>query len=163
MVRAMSDKSNTGRPTKFDASQLKIIAKLCKLGATDQDLAEALEVSIATINNWKNDFPEFLDTLKENKELANSLVEQALFKRALGAKVKEDKVFNQQGEIIVHAGVKEYPPDAASCVIWLANRDPDRWKKDGAQNESSNDEPVSKIQIEVVGANTKDTTNSTTS
>ncbi len=145
-----------GAPTKFDPKQLKIITKLCQLGATDQDLADALEVSIATINNWKKTFPQFLDTLKENKQLANSLIEQSLFKRAMGAKVREEKVFNQQGEIIVHEGEREYPPDVAACISWLSNRDPSRWKKDGLQEAQEKNQEVSKIQIEVVGANNND-------
>lgn len=159
----MADKKETGRPTKFDEGQLKIIEKLCRLGATDADLAEALEVSESTINKWKLDFPIFSESLKKNKALANALVEQALFKRATGSRVKEDKVFNQQGEIIVHEGFKEYPPDVAACISWLSNRDGDRWKKDGAQSESNNDTPVGKIQIEVVGANINDKADTTTS
>ena len=92
-----------------------IISKLCELGATDKDLAEALNVHISTINQWKLDFQQFSDTLKEGKKLANSLVEQSLFKRAIGAKVKEEKVFNNQGEIITHDTIKEFPPETGAC------------------------------------------------
>ena len=161
----MSNKKGAkmGAPTKFNDAQLKVIAMMCKLGATDQNLADALEVSIATINAWKHSFPDFLDTLKENKQIANSLVEQALFKRAMGSTVKEDKVFNNQGEIVVHEGVKEYPPDVAACVVWLSNRDPKRWHKDGQSESDNNNQPISKIQIEVVGANINNSTDSASS
>ena len=143
----------------FDTSILKVIEKVCKLGATDEDLAEALEVSVATINNWKKDFPQFLESLKEHKAIANSLVEQALFKRAIGAKVNEVKVINNVAEDTE----KEYPPDVGACIVWLANRDPKRWKKDGQTETDDNNQPISKIQIEVVGANINNSTVSASS
>jgi len=152
-------KTGAGRPSKFDPSQLKIIEKLCRLGATDKDLAEALEVNISTIYEWKNNFSEFSDTLKENKAIANSLVEQALFKRAMGAKVNEVKVVNN----ILEDTEKEYPPDVGACVVWLSNRDPKRWHKDGQSEQGNNEQPISKIQIEVVGANINDSTDSASS
>lgn len=119
----------TGRKTDYKKEYDRIAQRACKLGATDKDLADMFGVSERTINTWKKKQPSFLQSLKAKAE-ADDLVEQALFKRATGAIVKDDSVFNHQGVPLIVEGYKEYPPDTAACVVWLANRRPDKWKKD---------------------------------
>lgn len=41
--------------------------KLCLLGATDKELADFFSVSEQTLNKWKKDYPEFLESLKREK------------------------------------------------------------------------------------------------
>lgn len=124
----------------------------CKLGATDKDLAEMFGVCEATINNWKHDHPGFLESLKSKSDFDDQ-VEQALFRRATGCKVRDDKVFNQGGEIIVHEGFKEYPPDTAAAYIWLKNRRPEKWRDDPANNRAPSD-----ININIVNPHASDST-----
>jgi len=118
-----------GRPTKYKADFARVAKKMCQMGATDNDLAEAFGVTEKTINTWKRTQPEFLQSLKE-KACADDLVEQALFKRAVGVKVKDDKVFNNNGKALIVPGEKEFPPDTAAAFIWLQNRRPDKWRKE---------------------------------
>jgi hypothetical protein len=125
----VKDKEKLGRPTDYRPEYAKMAEVACKLGAIDKDLAELFGVCVATINNWKHDHPLFLESLKA-KASADEQVEQALFKRAIGAKVTEERVIPVNGEAVTVESVKEYPPDTAACIIWLANRNPDRWKKD---------------------------------
>lgn len=44
---------------KYDERFAKIAKVLCMRGGTDEDLADAFEVSPRTINRWKKDYPEF--------------------------------------------------------------------------------------------------------
>jgi len=125
-------------------------AKACELGAIDKDLATMFDVSEQTINAWKKAQPDFLESLK-SKELANFEVEKALFKRATGYAHKETKVLansaDPQDPILVEVD-KHYAPDTGACIAWLANRDPDRWKKDPDSGASSSDslaESISKL------------------
>ena len=53
-----------GRPTLYRAEYAEKAYKVCLLGATDVDLASFFKVSKATINNWKRDHPEFLDSIR---------------------------------------------------------------------------------------------------
>lgn len=125
----MSEKSKAGRPTSFPKSQMSAIRKLCLLGATDKDIADAYNVTEQTINNWKIKHPEFFESLKDWKLEADNLVEQSLYNRAIGCDVPDDKVFNNNGEALIVKSRKHYPPDATSAIFWLKNRKPDQWRE----------------------------------
>ena len=108
------------------------------MGATDEQIAEALEVTKQTLHNWRKKHAEFFDMVKKAKALPDNLVEQALFKRATGAKVNEQKVVFQDGEPKVHDLEKEYPPDTAAAFIWLKNRRPEKWRDKHEVEHSGN-------------------------
>jgi hypothetical protein len=117
-----------GRPTRYRAEFVEQAAKLCRLGATDKDLADFFGVTEKTINNWKEKHPKFLQSLKSGKVSADDEVEQSLYRRALGYSHVETKVFNHGGEIITKDVIKHYPPDATSMIFWLKNRRPEAWR-----------------------------------
>lgn len=71
---------------KYDERFVKIAKVLCMRGGTDEDLADAFEVSPRTINRWKKDYPEFAEALAAGKEYADAEVELSLYKRAKGSK-----------------------------------------------------------------------------
>jgi hypothetical protein len=71
-----------GRPTEYHDGLLERTTKLCLLGYTDAELADSLGVCEATINNWKNAHPQFLEAIKSGKENADCEVASALFERA---------------------------------------------------------------------------------
>jgi len=117
------------RPTKYDESYNEQVIKLCKLGATDVQLADFFNVSEASIHRWKKDYPEFCKSIKEGKEIADATVAESLFHRAIGYSHPEDKIFcNSKGEETVIPTVKHYAPDATSAIFWLKNRRPDVWR-----------------------------------
>jgi hypothetical protein len=116
------------RPTKYDIKFNKQVIKLCRLGAIDKDLADFFEVAEATINNWKIEFPEFLESIKKGKLESDANVAESLYKRAIGYTHKEDKIFQYEGKPLVVNTLKHYPPDTAACFIWLKNRRSDIWR-----------------------------------
>ena len=117
-----------GRPTKYKKEYAEQAYKYCLLGADDVKLASLFEVSEATIYNWKRDHKEFLEAINDGKYRADAEIAQALYHRAKGFSHPEQKVFNNQGEIIVHDTVKHYPPDTGAAFIWLKNRQGAYWK-----------------------------------
>jgi hypothetical protein len=58
-----------GRPSKYKPEYCDQVEKLCKLGATDKDIADFFEVEESTINNWKVEHPEFMESIKTVKRL----------------------------------------------------------------------------------------------
>jgi len=133
-------KKKVGRPSSYKPSLNNIIKVMCELGATDKDIARATGKSLATINTWKLKHPEFLDTLKAGKEIADTNVEKALYSRAIGYSHKEDKIFNNNGEALIVPTIKHYPPDATSCIFWLKNRKKEQWREKPEDSQGGNDE-----------------------
>lgn len=117
-----------GRPTKYNDRYPKQAYKLCLLGATDIELANFFEVCEATIANWKNEYPEFLESIKKGKSQADSEVAHKLFKRATGYEHKDVDIKMFEGNIIQTPLIKHYPPDTTAAIFWLKNRQPKAWR-----------------------------------
>ena len=119
-----------GRPTSYRESFAGQAAKLCKLGATDADLADFFGVSIRTTQRWQAEFPAFCRALKLGKEQADQRVERSLFQRAIGYTRDNLKIFMPAGatEPIEAPYREEVPPDVTACIFWLKNRKPEQWR-----------------------------------
>jgi hypothetical protein len=117
-----------GRPSKYKAEYADQAYKFCLLGATDARLGEFFGVSEQTINAWKTNHPQFLESVKRGKEIADAEIAYSLFQRAKGYSHKAVKIFNNQGEIIVEPYTEHYPPDTGAAMAWLKNRQPANWR-----------------------------------
>ncbi len=127
----MAAKNKGGRPSKFN--QLTDLEKanlerLAKKGFTDKEMAEFIDVTEQTFNNWKKSHPLFFESLKDWKAEADHKVERSLYERATGFVCREDKVFNNNGKEMVVPTEKHYPPDTTACIFWLKNRDKENWR-----------------------------------
>lgn len=140
-------KKRVGRPSLYKPEFAELARKFCCLGATDADLARFLDVSEATINTWKLEHPEFLESIKAGKEQADAEVATKLFHRAMGYEHPEDDIRtvaqggNGGSEIVVTPTIKRYPPDTAAAIFWLKNRRPDLWR-DKVHQEISVDQTL---------------------
>jgi hypothetical protein len=119
-----------GRPSSYRAEFAEQAAKLCRLGATDAELADFFGVDERTVNNWKNEHDDFFQSLKDGKVRADAEVADKLFRRATGYEHEAVKVFMPAGASApVYASyVERYPPDTTACIFWLKNRRPDLWR-----------------------------------
>lgn len=117
-----------GRPSSFKPEYAEQALKLCRLGATDKELADFFEVSEQTVNAWKKAHPEFLESLKRGKAEADAEVADKLFQRATGYEVETVKVFQFQGEPVIVPIREKYAPDPTSAIFWLKNRQPGKWR-----------------------------------
>lgn len=116
-----------GRPTSYREEYAKLGFKFALLGADDKKQAELFNVAESTIHKWKEDYPEFSESLKMGKAEADANVADSLYHRALGYTHKETKVFHNQGEIITYEVDKHYPPDTTAIAYWLNNRRKLNW------------------------------------
>lgn len=63
------DIKNIGRPSLYDPSYCDLVLELGAEGKSRAQIAAALGVSRQTIENWCDAHPQFLDALKEAKDL----------------------------------------------------------------------------------------------
>lgn len=147
-----SKKSLGGRPERYRKEFAELAYNYCLLGATDKQLAEFFEVTDRTINRWKKSHPEFCQSLKSGKVIADAQVAQSLYKRATGYEQDEDKIFQYEGLPVIVPTKKHYSPDPASMIFWLKNRQPELWRANPVEN-GVQDREIQRIEIEVVGAN----------
>lgn len=120
--------ADIGRPTKYKEEYNDQAYKLCLLGHTDAELASFFDVSEQTVNAWKHEHPEFLESLKKGKEIADGNVIASLYHRANGYSHEEVDIKVIEGQIVQTPLVKHYPPDATSAIFWLKNRQPKKWR-----------------------------------
>jgi len=128
-----------GRPTDFNPDYVRQAEKLCKLGATDQELADFFEVHVRTIYRWKGEHDDFCQALKSGKAEADDRVERSLFARANGYEHDEVDIRVVDHEIVQTQIRKFYPPDTTACIFWLKNRRPVEWRDKVEQTVSGPD------------------------
>lgn len=121
--------------------KLFLVEMWARDGLTDEQIAEKLDISVASFYNYKNEYLEFLESLKKGKEVADYEVENALFKKALGYNAKIKKAFKVK-EVLYENGKRlketeriEYaedevhiPADTTAQIFWLKNRKPNTWR-----------------------------------
>lgn len=127
-------KKKTGRPSAYRPEYVKQAYHLALLGATDADMASALDVNPSTINRWKLDHPDFCASIKRGKEEADGMVAKSLYRRALGYSHPAVKIItvargNNGGSDVEQVPYTErYAPDTTAAIFWLKNRRPDLWR-----------------------------------
>ena len=120
---------DNGRPTDYRPEYAATARAMCKLGATDMELAEEFEVKTSTIWRWRSKFPEFCSALLEGKEAFDDRIERSLAQRAAGYTFHSQKVFNYEGGVVRADTIEHIPPDVGACKLWLHNRRPDTWRE----------------------------------
>lgn len=119
-----------GRPSSYKPEFAAQAAKLCSLGATDQEMADFFEVNVATLYRWKHDQGEFCEALKAGKQVADDRVERSLYQRAIGYEQDEVKIFMPGGaDEPVYAPFRaKIAPDVTAAIFWLKNRRREAWR-----------------------------------
>jgi hypothetical protein len=133
-----------GRPSSYKPEYAEQAEKLCKLGATDIELADFFEVEARTIYRWKIEYEAFCQATKAGKEAADERVVRSLYARATGYTFDAVKIFMPAGAVApVHAPYREHvPPDATSMIFWLKNRRPADWR-DRQEHTGADGGPIS--------------------
>lgn len=144
--------SKTGRPSGYKPDFAKQAEKLCAMGQTDMELAHFFEVNVRTIYRWQADFPEFCQSLKAGKDLADERVERSLYQKAVGYEQDAVKIFMPAGAAApVYAPyVEKIAPDTTAGIFWLKNRRPAEWREKVVQELTGKD--GGPIQTEEVNA-----------
>lgn len=112
-----------------------LISSWARDGAGEKEIAKRIGISVRVLSRWKRKYPEILAALNQKKELVDIEVENALLRRCLGYEYTEKKLKTTKGgeeEVITK---KLMHPDLSAIMIWLKNRQGDKWReKQGDEN-----------------------------
>ena len=130
-----------GRPSNYKDEYCKQAEQLARLGATDKEMASFFGVTEQTINNWKKNKPEFFESLKKGKILADARVSEALYEKtqdhtfmvAKTIKVKssgyDDNGRKWEKEEIKQVEEEQFvSADTTAQIFWLKNRRSRDWR-----------------------------------
>jgi len=158
-----------GRPTKYRKAFNKLAFQLALLGATDMQAAEAMDISVSTLYEWKEKHRQFSEALRRGKIEADGRVAAALYKRATGFKYNEvtfEKIdgkvvldITTTGDMITEDAYKKkvvtkyVAPDTGAAMSWLKNRQKDLWRdKQVIEFEKMTDEDIDRLFDKVMSS-----------
>jgi len=143
---------------------LALIETMVEQGATDKEIAAAIDVGYSTYRKYKAENAELKAIVSQGKVKKNQAVEQALYNNAIGYYYKEEIVTKVKNEELADDGVtilakesvkiskvdKYKGPDLAAEKYWLNNKEKARWRDD--PNKVDNDKKLTKIKEKEVSA-----------
>lgn len=110
-------------------------------GLNYAEIAHNMGITEKTLYEWVNKYSEISEALKKGREVADILVENALFKRALGyeyeevtTEIRKVPMVGKNGntyereEKHVKKTTKMVLPDTTAQIFWLKNRKPTVWR-----------------------------------
>lgn len=102
-------------------------------GLSDKQIAKNVGISISTLCEWKNRYPEISEAIKKGKRPVDVQVENALYRSALGFKQtvrKPIKLRRKDGSEYIDYGEEEIyvPPNITAQIFWLKNRKSEFWR-----------------------------------
>lgn len=117
---------NTSLIGGMETSHAKeLILRLAKKGFTLIEVADLIGMPDTTILLWMRMDVTFKQDFESAQEEPSHMVEQSLFRRALGYATREITKENQKPTKVVEKMVN---PDVTAIIFWLKNRMPKRWR-----------------------------------
>lgn len=107
---------------------------LAAMGATNDEIADAMGVSKRTILRWAKEHKSFGKALEEGKGVSDAKVIRSLYQMATGYEYTEEKRIVEYGTdgsvkpVRVEKTIKHVQPSVAAQCFWLKNRQRDRWQ-----------------------------------
>ena len=92
-----------GRPTKYTPAYVSWAEKCARRGLTNVEIAQFLDIGVATLERWAIAYPEFRSALKCANAAADDRVERSLYRQAIVGNV-------------------------TACIFWLKNRRREQWR-----------------------------------
>lgn len=128
------------------------------MGCTDDEVAAFFGVSRDTLLTWADKHPA-MARARKIKDVLDGDVVKSLYRRAMGYE-HPDVVFHVVGPRLVRTAVtKHYPPDPASMIFWLKNRQREKWRDKPNEGDATLTPEelatLARAAIQAAGATTK--------
>jgi len=101
--------------------------KLSLLGADDRVLSIAFDVPMDAIDEWKKEYPEFVEAIRRGQLEADANVAHALYKNATGYYYEEDVIVTSKGNTQVVRVKKYKKPESWAANKWLEKKQKENW------------------------------------
>ena len=132
-------RKGAGRPSKYDThvkDRLNEVRAWRQDGHTEEQIAHLLGIHYGTLMEYKKQYAEFNEALKESKEALISNLKQTLFQEAMGTRSSQDIIEETQeydyrlNKMVTVKKVVRYSnkPNITSLIFALKNLDPNNWK-----------------------------------
>ena len=123
----MERKKRTGVPTKWDPKFTKIAFQFALLGATEVQVAQALDVKSCSIAYWKKVHPEFKEAWENGKDKADAKVVESFYNNCHDRYVLEEEAKVVGGEVKIVEVRKFHRGDKWAQSRWLSLRCRGEW------------------------------------
>jgi hypothetical protein len=129
-VEQVAEGIRAGRPTLYRPELAELARKLALLGLTENEMADAFNVNVGTLIEWKARHKEFREAIERGGVQADAHIAESLYHRGLGYQHEAVKIFMPAGVAApVYAPyTAHYPPDTQAASLWLRNRQPRKWR-----------------------------------
>lgn len=114
-----------GRKSKYDVAvkpYLDEINKKVREGVIEEEIAKALGISVATLNNYKNKYPEFKEALSKNKgkDVLQRLINAGI-ESAIGYYKDEVSITDKDGVKVTTKTRKWVPANGTLNIFYVKN------------------------------------------
>lgn len=108
---------------------IDVVRDYARHGYKKAQIAKEIGITVAQFDRWCAESPELEQAANTHPRLIDALVEDALYKRAVGHKVTEDTYRREDGDmVLVSRTVKDVPGDVGAQKFWLSNRRYEDWR-----------------------------------
>jgi hypothetical protein len=130
-AQQVAEGTRRGAPTLYRPELADLARRLALLGATDQEMADALGIDQVTLDRWKARHTEFGIAIEHGKIRADAEIAESLFNRARGMSVPAIKIFQgtPEGGPVIVPHQEHLPPDVGAAKLWLSRRQPGLWRE----------------------------------
>jgi hypothetical protein len=135
-----------GRPTRFEPEMCAQAHNYCRLGATNDELAEFFSVHPSTIDRWIAERADFGDTVKRGRVVADSRVARGLYDRAVGYDRTVERSVVVGGVLKPVTSTIHYPPNVQACIFWLRHRRRETWGDRAPASGTDSYDPVAVLK-----------------
>jgi len=114
-----------GRKSKYETAvkpYLDDINKKVREGVIEEEIAKALGISVATLNNYKNKYPEFKEALSKNKgkDILQQLINAGV-QNAIGYYKDEVTITEKDGVKVTTKSRKWVPANGTLNIFYVKN------------------------------------------
>ena len=119
-----------------EPAQLERLTNWAANGCTDSEIIANMGIGRTTFYRWLESYEDIRDAIKRGRELSCEVIENALFRRAVGmtvtetveefrGEVRDGKPAN--GTVVKKEVTRTIPPDTGAVIFYLKNRMSDRY------------------------------------